>query len=33
MLLHAGRRSGVAETQPVGDDGKVAMVARLTAYC
>ena len=30
--LHAGRSSGVAETQAVGDDGRVAMVARLTAY-
>jgi len=30
--LHAGRSSGVAETQAVGDDGRVAMVARLAAY-
>lgn len=30
--LHVGRSSGVAETQAVGDDGHVALVARLTAY-
>jgi len=30
--LHVGRGSGVAETQAVGNDGRVAMVARLTAY-
>lgn len=30
--LHAGRRSGVAETQAVGADGRVALTARLTAY-
>ncbi|MGZ8802323.1 MAG: PaaI family thioesterase, partial [Mycobacterium sp.] len=30
--LHAGRSSGVAETQAVCDDGRVALVARLTAY-
>lgn len=29
---HLGRSSGVAEAQAVGDDGKVAMLARLTAY-
>ena len=27
--LHVGRGSGVAETQAVGNDGRVAMVARL----
>jgi uncharacterized protein (TIGR00369 family) len=30
--LHAGRSSGVAETQAVGDDGRAAIVARVTAY-
>jgi uncharacterized protein (TIGR00369 family) len=30
--LHAGRSSGVAEAKGIGDDGKVALTARLTAY-
>ncbi len=30
--LHVGRSSGVAEAQAVGHDGRVALVARLTAY-
>lgn len=30
--LHVGRSSGVAEAQGIGDDGKVALTARLTAY-
>lgn len=30
--LHAGRSSGVAEAHGIGDDGKVALTARLTAY-
>ena len=30
--LHVGRSSGVAETQAVGRDGRVAILARLTAY-
>ncbi|MBX7430975.1 PaaI family thioesterase [Mycobacterium sp. Y57] len=30
--LHTGRSSGVAETRAVGADGRVAIVARLTAY-
>jgi len=30
--LHRGRSSGVAEAQAVGHDGRVAMVARVTAY-
>ncbi|MFV8048576.1 PaaI family thioesterase [Mycobacterium sp. 48b] len=30
--LRAGRSSGVADAQAIGDDGKVALVARLTAY-
>ncbi|GLP78845.1 PaaI family thioesterase [Mycobacterium antarcticum] len=30
--LRVGRRSGVADAQAVGSDGKVAIVARLTAY-
>ncbi len=31
--LHSGRRSGVADAQAIGDDGKVALLARITAYC
>lgn len=31
-VLRAGRGSGVAEAQAVGDDGAVALIARLTAY-
>jgi acyl-coenzyme A thioesterase PaaI-like protein len=30
--LRVGRSSAVAEAQAVGDDGKVAIIARLTAY-
>lgn len=30
--LHVGRSSGVAEAQGIGEDGKVALTARLTAY-
>lgn len=30
--LHLGRRSGVAEARGIGDDGKVALTARVTAY-
>lgn len=30
--LHVGRSSGVAEAQAIGDDGRIALVARLTAY-
>lgn len=30
--LRVGRRSGVAEAQAIGADGKVAIIARLTAY-
>jgi uncharacterized protein (TIGR00369 family) len=30
--VHAGRSSGVADAQGIGDDGKVALTARLTAY-
>ncbi len=30
--LHAGRSSGVAEAHGIGDDGKIALTARLTAY-
>jgi uncharacterized protein (TIGR00369 family) len=30
--LRVGRGSGIAEAQAVGDDGKVAIIARLTAY-
>lgn len=30
--LRTGRTSAVADAQAVGDDGKVAVVARLTAY-
>ena len=29
---HAGRSSGVAEVQAVGSDGRLALLARLTAY-
>lgn len=32
-VLHGGRRSGVADAQAIGDDGKVALIARVTAYC
>ncbi|MDH6195379.1 uncharacterized protein (TIGR00369 family) [Mycobacterium frederiksbergense] len=31
-VLRIGRSSGVADAQAVGDDGKVALLARLTAY-
>ncbi|MBU9767221.1 PaaI family thioesterase [Mycobacterium sp. TNTM28] len=31
-VLRSGRSSGVADAQAVGDDGKVALLARLTAY-
>lgn len=31
-VLRVGRRSGVADAQAIGSDGKVALVARLTAY-
>jgi uncharacterized protein (TIGR00369 family) len=30
--VHTGRRSGLAEAQAIGDDGRVALMARLTAY-
>lgn len=30
--LRTGRSSGVADAQAIGDDGKVALLARLTAY-
>jgi acyl-coenzyme A thioesterase PaaI-like protein len=30
--LRVGRSSGVAEAQAVGEDGKAAIIARLTAY-
>lgn len=30
--LHVGRSSGIGEARAVGDDGTVAIVARLTAY-
>ncbi|MDT5154181.1 MAG: hypothetical protein QOI01_5914 [Mycobacterium sp.] len=30
--LRVGRRSGVAEAQAIGSDGKPAIIARLTAY-
>ncbi|ANE78698.1 phenylacetic acid degradation protein [Mycobacterium adipatum] len=30
--LHAGRSSGVAEAHGIGDDGKLALTARITAY-
>ncbi|MCF6389601.1 PaaI family thioesterase [Mycobacterium sp. MBM] len=30
--LHLGRRSGVAEARGIGDDGKVALTARVTGY-
>ena len=30
--VHLGRSSGVAEAQAVGQDGRVALVARVTAY-
>jgi len=32
MALRVGRRSGVAETQAIGSDGKVAIIGQLTAY-
>jgi len=32
-VLHAGRRSGVADAQAIGDDDKAALLARVTAYC
>jgi uncharacterized protein (TIGR00369 family) len=31
--FRVGRRSGVADAEAIGDDGKVAIVGRLTAYC
>jgi uncharacterized protein (TIGR00369 family) len=31
-VLRAGRSSGVAEAQAIGDDGVVALIARLTAF-
>jgi uncharacterized protein (TIGR00369 family) len=30
--LRVGRSSGVADAKAIGDDGKVALLARLTAY-
>jgi acyl-coenzyme A thioesterase PaaI-like protein len=30
--LRVGRSSGVAESRAIGDDGEVAIIARLTAY-
>jgi acyl-coenzyme A thioesterase PaaI-like protein len=30
--LRVGRRTGVAESKAVGADGKVAIIARMTAY-
>lgn len=32
-VLHGGRRSGVADAQAIGNDGRVALVARVTGYC
>jgi acyl-coenzyme A thioesterase PaaI-like protein len=32
-LVHAGRRSAVADAQAISADGTVALTARLTAYC
>lgn len=32
-VLHSGRRSGVADAQAIGNDGRVALIARVTAYC
>ena len=31
--LHVGRSSGVAEARAVGEDGKAAIIARVTTYC
>ncbi|MEZ0052705.1 uncharacterized protein (TIGR00369 family) [Mycobacterium sp. MAA66] len=31
-VLRAGRRSGVADAQAIGNDGKVALIARVTGY-
>jgi hypothetical protein len=31
-VLRTSRRSGVAEAQAIGSDGKLAIIARLTAY-
>jgi len=31
--LHIGRSSGVAEARAVGEDGKAAIIARVTTYC
>ena len=31
--LHVGRSSGVAAARAVGEDGKAAIIARVTAYC
>jgi hypothetical protein len=30
--LRVGRRSAVGDAQAIGDDGKVAITARVTAY-
>jgi hypothetical protein len=30
--LRVGRSSGIADAQAIGEDGKVAITARLTAY-
>jgi acyl-coenzyme A thioesterase PaaI-like protein len=30
--LRVGRRTGVAESKAIGADGKVAIIARMTAY-
>jgi uncharacterized protein (TIGR00369 family) len=30
--LRVGRSSGIADAQAIGDDGKVAILARVTAY-
>lgn len=31
-VLHSGRRSGLADAQAIGADGRVALTARVTAY-
>ena len=31
-LLRVGRNTGVGDAQAIGDDGKVAITARVTAY-
>jgi uncharacterized protein (TIGR00369 family) len=31
-VLHAGRRSGIADARAIGSDGEVALISRVTAY-